>query len=297
MSTNPLLFSVVVPTYNRAHLIAQTLETILAQTYPHFEVLIVDDGSKDATEDVVARIADPRVRYFKKANGERGAARNFGAQKAVGHYVNFFDSDDLMYANHLQEAARMVHALESPEFFHLAYDYRLPDGTLMARVNNFSQATRRTVLFDNKLSCNGVFIRRDIALAFPFEENRVMASSEDWELWIRLISRYTLHFSNEITSTVVNHDQRSLRTIAADKIIARDTLFLENLKKDETVIQNYGSDFRRFVAERFTFFMLCLSESGRKSEVFNWAFRAFRVYPYIIFTRRFLASLKNTALR
>src|SRR5260221_1616030 len=196
-------FSIVLPTYNRAHLIDNTLSSILNQRFHNFEVLIVDDGSKDNTEEVVSRFSDARIRYYKKQNGERGAARNYGASKARGHYINFFDSDDLMYPNHLSVAQEFINSKGDPEFFHLGYDYKLEDGSLIKLANSFQKSTADLVLFDNKLSCNGVFIRKDIAADYPFEETRVLASSEDWELWIRLLSRFPFHFSNEVTSSVI----------------------------------------------------------------------------------------------
>ena len=92
-----------------------------------------------------------------------------------------------MYANHLSEANKLIASKSNPEFFHLGYDYQSVDGTVTARVDNFDDSVKTRVLFDNILSCNGVFVRRDIAIQFPFEESRVLASSEDWELWIRLV--------------------------------------------------------------------------------------------------------------
>lgn len=288
------VFSIVIPTYNRAHLIDKTVHSVLGQTFTDFEVIIVDDGSKDNTAEVVAGISDKRVRYYKKDNGERGAARNYGRGIAKGKYVNFFDSDDLMYPNHLAEASSIVQRHHQPEFFHLAYDYQLEDGAVISRMNNFDSSLSSAILFDNKLSCNGVFLRYDIAREFPFEENRVLASSEDWELWIRLVCRFPLHISNEITSSVVNHDQRSLRTIAAGKVISRDLFFIEKLRQDTVVMGRYGKAFNKFIAQRYTFFMLSLSEEKQPKQVFGWAWQAFRKYPPIFFSKRFLASLRNS---
>lgn len=296
MDPSPV-FSIVLPTYNRAYLIGDTLKSILNQSFHDFELLIIDDGSKDNTEEVVSLFPDKRIQYFKKQNGERGAARNFGAFKARGRYINFFDSDDLMYPSHLSVAHEFIKAKDNPEFFHLGYDYKLEDGSLINLVNNFQKSTAELVLFDNKLSCNGIFIRKDIASDFPFEENRVLASSEDWELWIRLISRFPFHFSNEVTSSVINHDQRSLRTIAAEKIVNRDLFFIEKLQQDPIVMKRYGPSFNRFVADRFTFFMLCFAEQKKKKEVIHWAVESVKVRPLSIFSIRFLASLKNILIK
>ena len=294
-SASPI-FSIVIPSYNRAHLIGKTIESVLRQEFTDFEILIVDDGSKDNTEEVASTFTDKRIRYLKKQNAERGAARNYGSNHANGSYINFFDSDDLMYPNHLKEAYNLITSIGSPEFVHLAYDYQLEDGSVLKQVNNFDERVQQTILLYNGLSCNGVFLRKDISQKFPFEENRVLASSEDWELWIRLISRYKLYYSNEITSSVVNHDQRSLFTIPAAKVIARDLFLINKLKADPIVMSTYGNSFNKYIAERYTFFMLCLSEQKQRAEVWRWGIRAFQVHPSIILSKRFMASLKNSIL-
>jgi GT2 family glycosyltransferase len=88
------LVSVVIPTFNRAHCIEQAIRSALKQDFSDFELIIADDGSTDATEQAVARIADPRVRFIRKANGGCSSARNFGVANAAGRYVAFLDSDD-----------------------------------------------------------------------------------------------------------------------------------------------------------------------------------------------------------
>ena len=202
-----------------------------------------------------------------------------------------------MYPNHISSATTFIKALNNPEFFHLGYDYKRADGTLIRKVDNFNNDTQHRAMYDNILSCNGVFIRKDIALQYPFEEDRKLASSEDWELWIRLLSRYPFRFSNQITSTIVSHNDRSIRTIPSLKLIDRDLLLIEKLSADKPVIQKYGNRFKKFVADRFTYFMLSLAEEGNYKQVWSWAFRAFKTYPLILGNRRFLASLKKTVLR
>jgi glycosyltransferase involved in cell wall biosynthesis len=88
--------TVVVPTYNRAGLIEQAIDSVLQQTYTDFEIIVVDDGSTDDTEAVVRRYGD-RVRYVWTPNGGSGHARNVGMRHARGRYFTFLDSDDLLY--------------------------------------------------------------------------------------------------------------------------------------------------------------------------------------------------------
>src|SRR5688572_6318319 len=102
MKAKPFI-SVIIPCYNRASMIGKTIRSLQQQDYNDYEILVIDDGSTDNTEQVINEIADARTSYFKKLNEERAAARNYGAGLAKGSYLNFFDSDDLALPNHLSE--------------------------------------------------------------------------------------------------------------------------------------------------------------------------------------------------
>src|SRR5690554_597358 len=107
------LVSIIVPTYNRAHLIGETLDSVLAQTYANWECIVVDDGSTDGTEELLhAYIAkDVRFQYHKRpAEYIKGAnsCRHIGFLEAKGKFVNWFDSDDIMHINHLAEKVKKI---------------------------------------------------------------------------------------------------------------------------------------------------------------------------------------------
>lgn len=293
---NTPFFSIVIPTYNRGYLIEHTINSILKSKNKDFEIIIVDDGSTDNTEHVVKKFLDTNIFYYGKKNEERGAARNYGTRLARGKYINFFDSDDLMYANHFSEAFKFINSRNNPEWFHLAYDYKHPDGKLISK-NLLDEKAPQILYFDNILSCCGTFVRRDIALENPFDENRVLASSEDWELWIRLNSKYKLQFSNCVTTSVIAHEQRSLFQINSEKLIPRDLYLIECIEQNKRVRIQYKNKFKKFKADRFTFFMLKLAEEGKKKEVVSWALKSLKIYPMVIFSKRFLASLKNVILK
>ena len=93
--------SVVIPTHNREGLLRVAMESVLAQTFRDFEIIVVDDGSTDGTAKAVREFSDGRVRYFHLEHGERSRARNFGLEKARGDYVAFLDDDDVCLPNRL----------------------------------------------------------------------------------------------------------------------------------------------------------------------------------------------------
>ncbi len=108
MNTKNPLVSIIIPTYNRAHLIAETLDSLLAQTHHNWECIIVDDGSTDNTNEVVQIYLDKDARfhyYHRPAKKTKGAnaCRNYGFEVSKGEYVNWFDSDDLMLESNIEE--------------------------------------------------------------------------------------------------------------------------------------------------------------------------------------------------
>lgn len=109
---NPLV-SIIIPTYNRAHLIGETLDSVLAQTYQNWECIVVDDGSIDNTAEVIsAYIAkDTRFQYHHRPKDRLpggNAARNYGFEVSYGSYIQWFDSDDLMTQNLLQRQMKSI---------------------------------------------------------------------------------------------------------------------------------------------------------------------------------------------
>lgn len=294
-------FSIVIPTYNRAGLICDTIDSILAQEYDNYEVLIVDDGSTDDTEEVIkAKYKNNRVSYYKKENAERAAARNYGARLANGDYINFFDSDDLALPNHLTVASKLINTKNFPEWFHLGYAWALPEGKIFKEVNDFKGESLNHIMHKgNPLSCNGIFIRRDVILANQFNEDRLLSASEDYELWLRLTSNFPLQYSNTITSVIIDHEARSVRKINGHKLIERLEALLTYVEANQTLKQYFkGRRINRIKLEGNSYIALHLSALTQfKSRSLHYLFKSLAVYPSFIFNKRFYATIKNLIIR
>ena len=118
-------FSVVIPTYNRAHSIANAIDSVLKQSFQDFEIIIVDDASTDHTKEIVAKIDDNRVHYFLNSkNQERCVSRNIGIEKSKGEYICFLDSDDYHLPEHLEKLHTFIQSKQDKEafFFTNAWD-------------------------------------------------------------------------------------------------------------------------------------------------------------------------------
>lgn len=298
MPDNPFI-SIIVPTYNRADLIAKTLKSLQLLDYDNYEIIVVDDGSTDNTEEVIKTVADHRTRYVKKSNAERAAARNFGAAMAKGEYVNFFDSDDLAFTNHLSVSAQMIKKNNHPEWFHLGYSWAEPDGKVFREVNKFKgPSLNHQMPQGNPLSCNGVFIRKDVITKHPFNEDRELSASEDYELWLRLAARYPLHYSNNITSLVIDHELRSVRTINGEKLIRRLDLLIYYLEQDNEVMAYFKENFNTIRMDAHSYIALHLAnEPAFKISSFVYLFKALLDSPSLLRTKRFYATLKNMLIK
>ncbi|OGX81359.1 hypothetical protein BEN47_19250 [Hymenobacter lapidarius] len=206
-------FTVVIPTYNRADLIGLTLDSILAQTFGQLEILVVDDGSKDNTAEVVGRFTDPRLRYYRKENAERGVARNYGFARAQGRYVIFLDSDDRFHPEHLATLHRKIEALGQPNFIATKFDFdrdgvRAASDTAVLPEGWYGLDTFVT---GNALACN-ICVRRQNPALHPFEEDRQYAAVEDWMFMLENTQDDRIYLIDAVTLTMNDHDQRSMRS-------------------------------------------------------------------------------------
>jgi glycosyltransferase involved in cell wall biosynthesis len=285
-------FSVIIPTYNRELFIKKAVVSVLKQSYTNFEIIVVDDGSTDNTKDVLADITDERFKYYLKPNEERGAARNFGAAKSNGGYVNFFDSDDLLYPNHLEEALKLINEKSSPEVFHLWYDLKYPNN--ITKIPNVPANVNDALLKGNCLSCNGVFIRKDIAVRHSFVEDRKLAASEDYLLWLQLAARYVFYNSPIVTSSIIQHGERSVLTVNAKALIERKKLMLKYLFEDSVSNKVYKSYKSTLTADACLMIALHLALiKTEKKKSIAYLLRSLRCDPKSVTKRQFWGTVKH----
>lgn len=194
-NTAPLV-SVVIPTYNRANLVADAINSVLAQTYPNVEVIVVDDGSSDGTLDLL-RTYGSRIRAISQSNAGPSAARNRGVMEARGELVAFLDSDDLWLPHKLAAQVNLLQQL-GDEFpcclCNIKMQWRVKQSTsfevawLNPELAHGIWCNPADVLATRFLLFNqGVVIRREVLRAIGgFDESLWLL--EDYELAFRLSS-------------------------------------------------------------------------------------------------------------
>jgi glycosyltransferase involved in cell wall biosynthesis len=264
------LASIIIPSYNTAAFLPQTLNSILSQEYSNIEILVIDDGSTDNTRDVIRPYLRNGVRYIYQENsGGPARPRNTGIQNAAGRYIFLFDGDDLMLPSKI---ARSVEFLEQgysvgllfTNFMQLDEDGRSAPGTFLDSYYGFQKLPKKPVgkemfiisqeaayaglVFENFIGTSStVFPRAVFDRIGLFDES--LRYSEDRDLWLRVARHYDIAYLN-----VIGHGYR----VRAGSISHRDPLInapdrIRVLRKQlqYALPQPLHKEIRRWIASNY----------------------------------------------
>lgn len=207
-------FSVIIPLYNKENFIENTLISVLNQSFTDFEVLVINDGSTDKSQEKVLKFKDSRIHYFYRENGGVSAARNFGIEKAQSDYITFIDADDFWYPNFLQEMFKNSNKFTDLKVFSAAIEIEtskkiFPSSYSIVKtgdceiVNYFEASVKETAICT---SC-AVFHKSVFEKTGNFDIH--LKSGEDTDMWIRIGVNYHVLFSWKILARYV-YDPKSL---------------------------------------------------------------------------------------
>jgi glycosyltransferase involved in cell wall biosynthesis len=201
--------SVLVPVYNRAHLIERTLGSVCAQSYRNLEIILVDDCSTDDLETAVARVGDNRIHLVRRAhNGGVGAARNTGVAAATAELIAFFDSDDICVFDRIERQVRQLLSMPSDYigvysprlFYNLVEEATYPhiDCAIrpFPREEPLSGDLSARTVQNNIINFPALTVRRSALLAAgPSDE--LLRNNVDWDLCLRLTRQGKFAFDPE----------------------------------------------------------------------------------------------------
>ena len=201
-------FSVIIPVFNKGNFIEKTLKSVLAQTYADFEVIIVNDGSTDASEKKILEFTDSRIRYFFKENEGVSIARNFGIEKSESDFICFLDADDYWYPTFLETANTYIRKLPAQKVFGIAYENEtaksiFPAQYSISRTNDFEivdyfeASKKESALWTS----SAVFHKEVFTKAGNFDA--AIKSGQDIDLWIRIGLTYPIVFIWKIEARYV----------------------------------------------------------------------------------------------
>jgi glycosyltransferase involved in cell wall biosynthesis len=211
--------SVVIPTFNRAALVCEAIESVLGQTIKDLEVIVVDDGSTDGTGKAIRDRYDERVKYHCQSNMGRSVARNRGIAAAGGQYLLFLDSDDLLLPRALECEAAYLDAHPDVDVVYTDGYFCDADGQNLSRIaparpaHCLKNILEDLVISNVILACHSAMVRRAAldAVGPPYFDEE-LRGTEDEDLWVRLAAhgcafayldvptcQYRIHGSNAST--------------------------------------------------------------------------------------------------
>jgi glycosyltransferase involved in cell wall biosynthesis len=295
--------SVVIPTYNRANLISETLDSVLSQTVNDIEVIVVDDGSTDATPAVVSSYQ--RVRYLHQANAGQAAARNAGIRMAMGEYIAFVDDDDLWLPNKLAQQLDCLHA-ESAAWVYC--DALVFDGTSGQPLHRFSQINTphnghvgAQLLIRDFIASPTPMVRRDVFDRVGlFDASPLLRRREDWEMWLRIAAHYPLSYIPEPLARYRSHEQTATRSEdiwtvyrSRTSVIDRAVAFAPELYTPSRC--HAMASVCLFTGRQFALAGDAKSARAMFARAIEWQPRCYSAYPQWLITLIGPSLLKRTA--
>ncbi|UDL03325.1 glycosyltransferase family 2 protein [Marinobacter sp. CA1] len=285
-TANTPRISVVIPTYNRAHNLTRAIQSVLAQTCPPMEILVVDDGSTDGTEQLVQQQFGSRVRYLRQTNAGSAAARNRGIEHAGGDWIAFLDSDDEWLPNKLATDRAMILATPDLEFLHGNRRHHWSDG----RQDNGRQhqpasdfGDKRYLLAVWGIKTSTVVVRRSLLDRLEYHYNPTLKTCQDYEFfWRAVVEAHRVGYSDALD--VIIH----ITSDGASRVRPQCLLIQDNLTAISNALEwcrrSGHPDFEKILVKRRV--MECLhlirslgsSHHGRKKLYALWQARSELAY-------------------
>jgi len=197
-------FSIVIPCYNREARIAHAIESVLKQTFTDFEIVVVDDASKDKSISVVQSFDDPRIKLLKNSkNLERSVSRNKGIDVAAGKYICFLDSDDYHLEEHLEKLHQLIVSKNEKGFyFSNAWNESEVGDRSERHCPDFKNFDPYTYFLRYTVNPQRWAVHRDLLKLIRFDPKVVIC--EDMDVSLRIASAgYPIHHLNEQTTVYV----------------------------------------------------------------------------------------------
>jgi glycosyltransferase involved in cell wall biosynthesis len=200
------LVSVVIPCYKQAHFLGDAIESVVAQTYPHYEVIVVDDGSPDATAEAASRYPD--VRYIRQENRGVSAARNTGLRHSRGTYIVLLDADDRLLPHHFETSLGVFR--QQPGLGLVCGDFRWfgAEGTWHRHTCSDEPDQYGALLRSGFIWTHTVMVKREVIMAVGgFREGLI--SGEDRDCWLRIARLYPIQCHHQLVAEYRRHSAQA----------------------------------------------------------------------------------------
>lgn len=235
------LVSAIVPNYNYAHFLRETIDSILGQTYPDIEIIVVDDGSKDNSREVLDSYGD-RVRAIYQKNAGVSAARNNGVRASTGEYLAFLDADDTWLPTKIEKQVARFAADPTLGLVHVGVTEVDADGSVrLERLEGVEGDVSGDLLMLKRAGVlgggSGIMVPREIFDEVEGFDER-MSTSADWDLFYQIAGRYPVGFVPELLIKYRVHNSNMHANVAAmerDMNLAFERAFDGTIGRNEAI--------------------------------------------------------------
>ena len=211
------LVSVVIPTYNRESTILRAVKSVLGQSHFFVEVIVVDDGSTDATKDIINQIPDSRIKYIYQNNSGAQVARNNGIKNAKGKYICFLDSDDYWEKEKLE---RQIHFLKetSSDIVFAKFDKIFSDGTHMIgpEISTRVDISREELGARFLVTTGTILGKSNVIKATPFDEN--VSRFQDYDYLLMLSKKNKVSFLDRVILRQFDSSDSITAAVTCEKV-------------------------------------------------------------------------------
>ncbi len=293
ISSHPL-FSVVIPTYNRAAKVVRAVESVLAQNFADYDVWVIDDGSTDATPEALAPYLD-HIHYVRQANGGAARARNRGIQESQGKYVAILDSDDRWYPQKLGACVRAIQAHPASGLFYSQWEVVDEAGRRLwiDRSRKVKGSAYQALLKGDFLAASSAVIKRE-CLEATGGFDPLMQPCEDWDLWLRIARKFSIELVPEVLVIFEHVAQNTATSNTTAWLAAHDRVIEKALAADPSlpgeVCQAVGANLA-YVKGR-----VCL-QAGREADARSYFKQAASLQPSLLKARWYFWVLSSPRLR
>lgn len=243
-------FSIIIPLFNKENFIEKTIQSVLNQTIDDYELLIINDGSTDDSENKVLSIKDNRINYYFQENNGVSSARNLGILKAKGDYIAFLDADDYWYSDFLESILKYITKFPNHKVFTTSIEIETPKSVFNAdysikKTNDFEILNYFDASLKQSVICTSAAVFEKTVFSEPvgiFDTS--IKSGQDVDLWIRVGLKHEIVFIWKIGARYV-YDEKSLSRNITSMSYKSDFTKYENFENNNPSLKKY-IDHNRF---------------------------------------------------
>jgi glycosyltransferase involved in cell wall biosynthesis len=267
------LVTIIIPAYNREHLIGESLDSIIAQTYSNWECIIVDDGSTDGTAEVIKSyiLKDARFKYFKRPNHKpkgANACRNFGLECSKGTFINWFDSDDIMHPKKLEIQIKLLKKNDgdlcvcNAEFFEGQVDNTIPE---FKRKIKYNDAFNDYIQGHIKFFTPSLLIARHLIFEYSLSFDETLHRSQEFDFFAGVLAIHPHYCVVEKILVYIRKHFHSISYSGDVDGVKDNSIFMSRYK----ILDNFSDKLTKQSVSELTKKMLSVYLSSLRASLFD----------------------------